>query len=180
MNFAGNLICGQVMGDTAKQLSERFGKIIQPRTSLSTNSSDTSVSHSLQMDAAIPQSKISSLASGEFEGMVAEDPTRPIGLKSFHAKIQNSLSELEKEKDNFQKIPIVRKIGETVIQKIYLQIRQDIQNIAEFENEKISNNPELNYLMTFLTLLKSTAKRIGNMLIYSINYFLCLFFRPKL
>ena len=31
MNIAGNVISGQVAGETAKLLSERFGKIMQER-----------------------------------------------------------------------------------------------------------------------------------------------------
>src|SRR5690606_9929546 len=37
MNTVGNFISGQVLGDTAKQLSERFGRIIQKRESISIN-----------------------------------------------------------------------------------------------------------------------------------------------
>src|SRR5450432_2950603 len=66
MNITGNIISGQVTGETAKQLSERFGKIMQDRTSFSINRMDISVSHSKQLDSAIPPSKISSLSSGEF------------------------------------------------------------------------------------------------------------------
>src|SRR6202012_4461823 len=57
MNIVGNIISGQVTGDTAKQLSERFGKINQVKESLSINSMDTSVSKSTQLDYAIPASK---------------------------------------------------------------------------------------------------------------------------
>jgi type IV secretory pathway TraG/TraD family ATPase VirD4 len=71
MNITGNIINGQVSGETAKQLSDRFGKIMQDRSSLSINSSDTSISLSKQLDNAIPPSKISSLSSGEFVGIVA-------------------------------------------------------------------------------------------------------------
>ena len=63
MNITGNIIGGQVMGDAAKQLSERFGKIMPRRGNVSVNSSDTSISHSLQKDSAIPPSKIASLSS---------------------------------------------------------------------------------------------------------------------
>ncbi len=45
------------------------------RTSYSINSADTSVSHSFQLEAAIPPSKVSALSSGEFVDMVADDPT---------------------------------------------------------------------------------------------------------
>jgi len=78
MNIVGNIISGQVTGDTAKQLSERFGKIMQDRTSYSINSSDTSISKSKQFDSSIPASKISALSSGEFVGMVADNPDQKI------------------------------------------------------------------------------------------------------
>ena len=87
MNIAGNIISGQVIGETAKLLSERFGKITQIKESISVNRTDTSVSKSVQMDFAIPQSKISALSSGEFVGMVADDPKQKIKLKTFHCEI---------------------------------------------------------------------------------------------
>ena len=74
MNITGNVISGQVTGDTAKQLSERFGKIMQDRASFSINRLDTSISRSKQLESAIPTSKIAALSSGEFVGMVADDP----------------------------------------------------------------------------------------------------------
>src|SRR5690606_36307736 len=74
MNITGNIVAGQVTGDTAKALSERFGKIMQDRESYSINSGDTSISRSKQLDTAIPPSKISGLSSGAFVGMVADDP----------------------------------------------------------------------------------------------------------
>lgn len=92
MNIVGNIISGQVTGDTAKQLSERFGKIIQERQSVSINSSDTSVSRSTQLDYAIPASKISSLSSGEFVGMVADNPETKLNLK--YLQIKQDIQEL--------------------------------------------------------------------------------------
>lgn len=74
LNIVGNVISGQVAGETAKQLSDRFGKIMQDRESVSINRNDTSISRSKQLELAIPQSKISSLSSGEFVGMVADNP----------------------------------------------------------------------------------------------------------
>jgi hypothetical protein len=147
MNITGNIISGQVMGDTAKQLSERFGKIMQPRTSVSINSGDTSVSHSLQMDLSIPPSKIASLSSGEFVGMVADDPGCPIDLKSFHCKITNDQSALKKEQENYQNIPVMRAIDGNAVQKNYLQIKQDVHDIIYAEIERISNDPGLGDLV---------------------------------
>lgn len=58
MGIVGNIVSGQVTGDTAKQLSERIGKIMQDRQSLSINSNDTSISKSKQLEAAVPASKL--------------------------------------------------------------------------------------------------------------------------
>ncbi|MBS1918258.1 MAG: YWFCY domain-containing protein [Bacteroidetes bacterium] len=143
MNIAGNVVCGQVMGDTAKQMSERFGKIMQQRESISINSSDTSLSQSLQMDTAIPASKITSLSSGEFVGMVADEPNNLIELKAFHAKIINDHDQLLKERNAFVPIPPQRKIDHLIVQKNYLQIKEDVQNILHSEMDRILNDPVL-------------------------------------
>ena len=97
MNITGNVISGQVTGDTAKQLSERFGRIMQDRASFSINRMDTSISRSKQLESAIPASKIAALSSGEFVGMVADDPDCKIELKSFHCEIQNNHQSLKLE-----------------------------------------------------------------------------------
>jgi hypothetical protein len=80
MNIAGNIISGQIMGDSAKQLSERFVRVMQDRESLSINTNDTSESHSKQLESATPSSTLSALSSGEFVGMVADDPAQKIEL----------------------------------------------------------------------------------------------------
>lgn len=129
MNIVGNIICGQVTGDTAKQLSERFGKINQQKESVSVNSQDTSVSRSTQLDFAIPASKIAALSSGEFVGMVSDDPTNKISLKVFHNEIQNHHEALTKEELNYKPIPQVRKIDLVDILHNYQQIKDDVKRI---------------------------------------------------
>ncbi len=147
MNIAGNIVSGQVTGDTAKQLSERFGKIMQDRESLSINSQDTSVSRSKQLEAAVPPSKISSLSSGEFVGMVADDPDNKIELKTFHCEIINDHDALKKEQEGYQEIPVIRKLDNSIIQRNYLQIKQDIQDIFEGERERLMGDPALKHLI---------------------------------
>lgn len=147
MNITGNIVSGQVTGDTAKQLSERFGKIMQDRESLSINSGDTSISRSKQLESAVPPSKISSLSSGEFVGMVADDPNCKIDLKTFHCEIVNDHEGLKKEEDNYKDIAIIRKIDTTIVQRNYLQIKQDIQEIMQSEIERLLNDPSLAYLV---------------------------------
>lgn len=147
MNITGNIVSGQVTGDTAKQLSERFGKIMQDRESLSINRSDTSISRSKQLEAAIPPSKISALSSGEFVGMVADDPDCKIDLKSFHCEILNDHDALKQEQNNYKEIPIIRKLDNAMVQRNYLQIKQDVQDIIQSEMERVLSDPGLSHLV---------------------------------
>jgi hypothetical protein len=147
MNITGNIISGQVNGDTAKQLSERFGKIMQDRESLSINSGDTSISRSKQLESAVPPSKISSLSAGEFVGMVADDPNCKIELKTFHCEIVNNHEALKKEEENYIDIDGIRKLDNAMVQRNYLQIKQDIQDIIQSEMERLLNDPGLAYLV---------------------------------
>nr|WP_295924653.1 conjugal transfer protein MobC [uncultured Dyadobacter sp.] len=147
MNITGNIISGQVSGDTAKQLSERFGKIMQDRTSFSINRTDTSISRSKQLDSAIPPSKISSLSSGEFVGMVADNPDQKIELKTFQCEILNDHGALKKEEIGCLDIPVIRKLDSMIVQRNYDQIRQDVQDIVQSEMERLLNDPELIYLI---------------------------------
>jgi len=147
MNIIGNIVSGQVTGDTAKQLSERFGKIMQDRESLSINRTDTSISRSLQLEAAVPPSKISGLSSGEFVGMVADDPTNKIALKTFHCEIQNDHAALKKEEDSYQPIPVIRTVDQAMIQRNYVQIKQDILDIISSEMERLNGDPALSELI---------------------------------
>ncbi|MGC3947977.1 MAG: conjugal transfer protein MobC [Chryseolinea sp.] len=131
MNIVGNVISGQVVGETAKFLSERFGKIVQERESISINRTDSSISRSTQLDTAIPPSKIASLSSGEFVGMVADDPDQKIALKVFHAEILNDHASLKKEQDSYLPIPSVREVTQEEIQQNYSKIREDIRLIIQ-------------------------------------------------
>jgi hypothetical protein len=147
MNITGNVIAGQVSGETAKQLSERFGKIMQDRTSLSINRTDTSVSHSKQLDPAIPASKIAALSSGEFVGMIADDPDRKIELKIFHASILNDHEFLKHEQGSYRPIPVVREVTLTMIQQNYLRIRLEVEELVTAEMDRVMGNPSMTHLI---------------------------------
>ncbi len=143
MNITGNIISGQVTGETAKQLSERFGKIMQDRSSISINRSDTSISKSRQLESSIPASKIASLSSGEFVGMVADDPDCKIDLKTFHCAIRNDHEALKTEQTNYKPLPVVRQLNNTMIQRNYLQVKQDIEDLVISEMDRLMNDPSL-------------------------------------
>lgn len=147
MNITGNIIAGQVTGDTAKQLSERFGKIMQDRESLSINSNDTSISRSKQLESAIPASKIAALSSGEFVGMVADDPLNKIELKAFHCEIQNDHEALKREESAYREIEPVRKIDQVMVQRNYELVKQDVQEIIHSEIEVLLADPARAHLV---------------------------------
>ncbi len=147
INICGNVIAGQSSGDTAKQMSERIGKIMQDRESFSINSGDTSVSRSKQLETAIPASRIAALSSGEFVGLVADNPDNKIELKAFHCEIINDHAELKKEENAYRDIAVVRKIDNTMVQRNYLQVKQDIQDIINTEMERLMGDPALRHLV---------------------------------
>nr|WP_184494448.1 conjugal transfer protein MobC [Algoriphagus iocasae] len=147
MNTVGNFISGQVLGDTAKQLSERFGRIVQDRESISINSSETSVSKSTQLDQAVPPSTIASLSSGAFVGMVADTPDQKIALKAFHAEILNDHDALKKEEENYRQIPKVRDITQEEVEQNYRRIKTEVAEIVRMEMERVFDTPGLGHLI---------------------------------
>jgi hypothetical protein len=145
-NLAGNLIVGQSMGDTAKAASEAIGKIVQTRESMSINRQDTNHSRNTQLDYAVPASKISRFSSGEFAGVVADNPDQPIKHKAFHAHIINDPAAINAEQADYQQIPYPD-ISQEEIQRNYLQIIHDIEELRESELERIKNDPGLAHLL---------------------------------
>lgn len=146
-NMTGNLISGQVSGETAKFLSERFPKTMQDRKSMSINSTDTSISRSKQLEASIPPSTISSLSSGEFVGITSDNPDQPIELKAFHCKIINDAQRLANEKRSFKPLPDSGIADENVIKLNYYRIKQDVQDIANEVMDRILNDPTMEHLV---------------------------------
>ena len=107
INTVGNIFSGQVVGETAKTLSERFGKVLQKRQSISINRQDVSTSINTQMDSLIPPSKISGLTQGMFVGSVSDNFTERIEQKIFHAEIVVDTDKVKREESNYQPIPII-------------------------------------------------------------------------
>ncbi len=131
MNIIGNVVSGQVNGDTAQQLSKRFGQIMQDRQSITISADSTSTNKSTQLGDAIPVSTISGLSSGEFVGLVADDPDCKIALKVFHCEIQSDHEALKKEEQNFRPLPVVRNVTAEVVEENYLQVKEDIRTLIE-------------------------------------------------
>ena len=147
----GNIFSGQVVGETAKTLSERFGKILQKRQSVSVNRQDVSTSINTQLDSLIPASKISNLSQGSFVGAVSDNFGEKIDQKIFHAEIIVDHARVSAEEKAYKRIPVINsfrdKEGNDImleqIQRNYDQIKADAQAIINDEMERIMNDPEL-------------------------------------
>ncbi len=137
VNITGNIISGQVMGETSKLLSERFGKIMQDRQSVSVNRTDTSISHSKQLDSAVPASKIAALSSGEFVGLVADNPEEKIKLKMFHAAIINDADRLNAEVSRYKDIPVVSNVTQQQVLDNYYQVKMEVKRLIGEEVERL-------------------------------------------
>ena len=155
INTVGNIFSGQVVGETAKTLSERFGKVLQKRQSISINRQDVSTSINTQMDSLIPPSKISGLTQGMFVGSVSDNFTERIEQKIFHAEIVVDTDKVKREESHYQPIPIVNDFKDTdgndcmkqAIQDNYNRIKEDVKLIVKDELERIAADENLKHLI---------------------------------
>lgn len=155
INTVGNIFSGQVVGETAKTLSERFGKVLQKRQSISINRQDVSTSINTQMDSLIPPSKISGLTQGMFVGSVSDNFTERIEQKIFHAEIVVDTDKVKREESHYQPIPIINDFKDIngndcmkqAILDNYNQIKEDVKQIVKDELGRIANDENLKHLI---------------------------------
>ena len=153
-NTVGNVFSGQVVGETAKTLSERFGKVLQQRQSMTINRNDKSTSISTQMDSLIPASKISNLTQGMFVGAVSDNFDERIDQKIFHAEIVVDSAKISAEMKAYQPIPIIAEFTnedgsdnlKETIEANYKRVKQEIISLVESEKERIKADPALAHL----------------------------------
>ena len=150
-NTVGNVFSGQVVGETAKTLSERFGKVLQQRQSMTINRNDKSTSISTQMDSLIPASKISNLTQGMFVGAVSDNFDERIDQKIFHAEIVVDSTKVSTEMKAYRPIPVIAdfknedgsdNIKET-IEANYKRVKREVISLIDLEIERIKANPTL-------------------------------------
>ncbi|HVU97983.1 MAG TPA: YWFCY domain-containing protein [Puia sp.] len=142
LNLPGSIISGQVGGDTARVLSERIGKVVQLRHSVHESAAGSggasgffsggasgpsvSVSHSTNLDYAVPVSRISTLSSGEFVGFVADNPRRPVAQKAFHCRILPDPDPAVP----LAPLPLVRQVTPGDVQAHFLAVKADIAGLV--------------------------------------------------
>ena len=156
MNTVGNIFSGQVVGETAKTLSERFGKILQRRQSITINREDKSTSINTQMESLIPASKISTLTQGMFVGAVADNYDERIEQKIFHCEIVVDAEKVKREEQAYRPIPVITDFTDAggndrmkeMIQDNYNRIRAEVRQIVADELQRIQSDPELQYLLS--------------------------------
>jgi DNA-binding transcriptional regulator YbjK len=155
MNTVGNIFSGQVVGETAKNLSERFGKVLQKRQSMTINRNDKSTSISTQLDSLIPASKISTLTQGMFVGAVADNFDERIEQKIFHAEIVVNSAKVASENMEYKQIPVITNFVEEsginrmkeMIQENYNRIKEETKQIVADELIRIKSDPALCHLL---------------------------------
>ena len=153
-NTVGNVFSGQVVGETAKTLSERFGKVLQQRQSMTINRNDKSTSISTQMDSLIPASKISNLTQGMFVGAVSDNFDERIKQKIFHAEIVVDSNKVSAEMKAYQQIPTIADFTnqdgsdnlKKTIEANYKRIRQEILSLVDAETKRIKELPSSAHL----------------------------------
>ena len=154
-NTVGNVFSGQVVGETAKTLSERFGKVLQQRQSMTINRNDKSTSISTQMDSLIPASKISNLTQGMFVGAVSDNFDERIDQKIFHAEIVVDSAKVSAEMKAYQPIPVIvdftNKDGsdnlKETIEANYRKVKEEILSLVDLEIMRIKNDSKLAHLI---------------------------------
>lgn len=150
-NTVGNIFSGQVVGNTARTLSDRFGKIVQLRESQSVSNENITHSTNTQLDALIPPSKISNLTQGMFVGSVADNVDQPLPQKIFHARIELDSAAIQAEERRFVPIPQISSFldeegtdrMEEIIRENYYRIKEEVVQIVEREIRRIENDPDL-------------------------------------
>jgi hypothetical protein len=129
-----------VAGDTARSISERFPTVTGYKTTVSINSSDTSVSKAELRSGSVSPSTIATLSSGEFVGIVADDPGKKLPLKAFYATI-------ERKEDRSARgpvaLPVVREVTDLIVQRAFLQVKREVKELVEGEIRRIMRDPGL-------------------------------------
>lgn len=155
INTVGNIFSGQVVGDTARTLSERFGKIVQLRESHSVSNENVTTSTNTQLETLIPVSKISNLTQGMFVGSVADNFDERIEQKIFHAEIVIDNDKVKAETAAYVPIPEISSfVGEDgkdhmeeIVKENYYRVKADVAELVRREIARIKADPDLAKLL---------------------------------
>lgn len=154
LNTAGNLICGQVAGDSAKWVSERFQAQLNLKTTIAVSDANVSTSKAEHMVEAVNPGLLANLSSGEFVGLVADDPDRKLELKGFHARfvrhdaaacafVTGAAAAGTVVAGVGVPLPLVRLVDKEAVLKNYKLIGEQVAQLVREEIKRVLGNPEL-------------------------------------
>ena len=136
----GNVFAGQSVGETARFIQNRMGKILQERQSININRNMQSTSFSTQMDYLVPEGKIATLPQGYMVGQVADNFNQQVSQRNFNCLINVDTEAIEKEEKKYQPVPAVYHFDNIseVLENNGNRIRNDIIRILQDS----TNNPQ--------------------------------------
>ena len=156
-NTIGNIFSGQVVGETAKNLSSRFGKNVQQRQSFNVTEKETTTNFSTAMDSVIPESKISNLSQGWFVGSIADNFDATIKQKIFHAQIVVD-KEMIEELSKLPEIPVLKayenlsdKQVVEMMNEQFKQVKTDVTSLIKTELDALRQGPKSHLLRDLRT-----------------------------
>ncbi|WP_167619108.1 type IV secretory system conjugative DNA transfer family protein [Maribellus sediminis] len=123
----GNVFAGQSIGETAKFIQNRMGKILQERQSININRNTQSSTFSTQMDFLVPEGKIATLPQGYMVGQVADNFDQQVSQRNFNCLIDVDTETIKREETNFQSIPDIYQFD-------------NIDKVLEYNRNKICND----------------------------------------
>ncbi|TDX01817.1 type IV secretory system conjugative DNA transfer family protein [Dinghuibacter silviterrae] len=141
LNLTGNVIAGQVTGESAHQLSERFGRILQERKSTHKGERSESTGLSYHLDPALPPSRLATLSAGEMVGVLSDNPSQPLTYKLFHGQMVRSPEAPSVEIPMLDKPPTEKDINDN-----YNKIKEEIRDLVIDAMERINKEPSLQHL----------------------------------
>ncbi len=140
-NTVGNLLCGQVNGRTAEEVSRSFGKDWKKQHSQSESTDSETFSISMQMQDVMPVNRIETLSQGEFVGKVADSHEHKIDQKFFAGTIDIDTARFTEKVAKWDEIPEITVFEntdyKTAVEQNYLKIKQDIVNLIKAETQRL-------------------------------------------
>lgn len=121
-------------------IAKRFPRVQRERTTTSENSTDTSVNTSLQWEPTMTNAAIAALSSGEFVGLVADDPENQLELKTFHSRLKRSP---EDDAPGKPSLPLVHKLGDQTTAEVFLRVKQDVEEMTDEVLARMMRDPRL-------------------------------------
>ncbi|GAA4459251.1 conjugal transfer protein MobC [Nibrella saemangeumensis] len=142
-NTCGNVISGQVTGQTAEAMQNRLGKNVQRKQSLNIQSEDTTHGISTELNFMAPAAKIGMLSQGWVVGVVADNAGQESERKAFHARVTIDEADFKSEQKvrelpNFTNFTPQNSGLDAKVQANYLKIKEDIANLVQSEVSRLN------------------------------------------